>query len=325
MTDYDTLLKVQYGLVTDIEYFCVHEVCGVDIIKDLKAIITGKKLVIALDQATVRTGMCIMDYDTRCVLAVLDLINLGFPTKYLYFESLFDFLYNLIADEEIKCFAYEVPLEHSNNTKIRAVLNTMFEFIKGFKIRVPSLTDENMVAINSSTWRSHFLASNEYSGRRRSREAAKESARVEAAKRVPQLHRFFYRNSTPPDSCDAVGIAYGAVEEVYTASGMRRPNKTMERRNIKFTYKVVPLKSGTILDYVKTNYLDVIKERKFEVLCFNNSMTVEDNCHRYCSTSSRLGIIPIDDQKTSQELKWETGHELKRGEMYVAFCIRSSV
>lgn len=326
MKEYDSLLKVIYGLATDGEFECLHKIYGTDVIEELKNLITGKRLVIALDQATVKTGMCIIDFDTRAVLAVLDLINSGFPSKQLYFQSLYDFINNHFGEERIELFVYEIPVEHSKNIRTLAVLEAMRGFIQDFKNRIPSLSKINMVEINSNTWRSNFLAAPKYEGRRKKREAAKESAREEAVTRAPSLREYFYATAEPPDSCDAVGIGYGALEEIYSkrTPEIRRPNKTMPRTNVKFKYRVCAVAQEQINEYLAENFPVFYESRAYELLEFNDDLTVEDNCHRYCGTTKKLGIIPIFNRKIMQELKWETGVELTPGQIYIAFCWRSA-
>lgn len=324
MDEYDTLLQVQYGIVDCSGNTFTHTIYGTGVLQDVKRAIAGKSLVVALDQATHKTGVCIMEFSTRKVIAAMDLINLGFPSKTLYFESIFRFLYNLVSNEDIKCFVYEIPVEHSSNLRTRALLDEMYKYIEGFSKRMPSLNENNMIAINSNTWKSHFLSSSQYAGKRKARADAKESARIEAASRAPELRSFFYRTGTPPDCCDAVGIAYGALEEVYSAKNptLRRPNKTMPRKNIKFKQEIVPMRPAEIATYLAEHYASYYTSKQFELLEFNNELTVEDNCRRYCGTTKQLGLFPVSDPKTVQELKWEIGKELRPGEVYVVLCVR---
>lgn len=324
--EYEDLLEIRYSLTTDNESNFYHRVYGTKPLADLKSVIAGKPLVIALDQATNKTGVCFMDFKTSKVLAVLDIINPGFPSKQYYFNALYSFMYNHIADEKISLFVYEIPVEHSKNYRTLAVLEAMRMFIRDFKESIPSLSKANMAEINVTCWRGHFLADNKYKGMRKERALAKEAARQEAVCRAPEFRSYFYRVSEPPDSCDAVGIAYGALAEIYTSSehDTRRPNKTMPRKNIKYKYIIEALDSDGIIQMLKTRFELFSRSDAFELLAFNTEMTVEDNCRRFCGASNLLGIIPIYDQKISQELKWETHTELKPGQCYVLFCWRSS-
>lgn len=326
INEYENLLEVRYSLFTDDESNFYHRIYGTNTLKDLKNIIAGRHLVIALDQATNKTGVCFMDFDTSKVLAVLDIINPGFPSKQYYFNALYSFMYNHIADENVSLFVYEIPVEHSKNYKTLAVLEAMRLFIRDFKASIPSLSKVNMAEINVTCWRSHFLADNKYKGFRKERSLAKEATRQEAICRAPEFRPYFNRVSEPPDSCDAVGIAYGALEEIYTSSSheMRRPNKTMPRKNIKYRYVVETLDGDGIINLLQTRFEFYSRSDAFELLEFNPEMTVEDNCRRYCGTTNSLGIIPVYDRKMSQELKWETGKELKPGQCYVIFCWRGA-
>ena len=71
MNEYESLLEVRYALITDEPYNCYHRVYGTKQIPELYELVHGKNLVVALDQATNKTGMCFLDFDTNKVLAVL--------------------------------------------------------------------------------------------------------------------------------------------------------------------------------------------------------------------------------------------------------------
>lgn len=321
MREYDELLCTKFSRIND-DVPKLYTQYGVEADEGIKELITGRNLVIGLDQATKITGACIMDFDTREVLVALDLINYGFPSKYLYFESIYDFFYNLISDEKVAHFIYEIPVEHSKNMQIRKTLEAMRLFVKDFAKRIPSLSKANMVEVNIGTWRKHFLADKKYDGRRKSREDAKIAAREEAVVRCPELAPYFSIFPTPPDSCDAVGIAYGALEEIYSStSGLRRPNKTMPKTNAGVFCKIYPLTQDELIETLKLKFAGFLPD-KYELLEFNPEMSVQENCIRYACNNYTLGIIPITDAKTSQELKWETGNELKEGQLYYAFCWR---
>lgn len=325
MTEYDNLLKV--------EYF-IYDICddsesnlfqfGTGIIPNLKSMIEGKRLVVALDQATKKTGVCIIDFDTRRLIAVLDLINTGFPSKTAYFESIYAFLCNHIKDSDIVHFIYEIPIEHSKNTYTRQILESMRMFIRDFRFRMPSLSDENMVEIYVTAWRGHFLADKRYSGKRKTRDDAKESTRQEVCRRFPSLLNYAYKRAEPPDSCDAVGIACGALTEMYSTylKGFRRVNKTMPVKNYSCTHEVIQGTLQEILAHLKTDYF--MYENNYEILEFNGEMSLEENVKRYVCNNRRLGIllVPEADTKTNQLLKWETGKALADGEYYAVFCRR---
>lgn len=328
MIEYDELLFVRYGIADNPDIISVYEQYGTSAAPWLKQMIQGKQLVVALDQATIKTGMCIMDFDTRHVLAVFDIINRGFPSKQLYFESLYSFVNELIAKQNVRYFIYEIPVEHSKNYNTLALLEAMRLFVKNFKQRIPSLESAEMIEINSNTWKSNFLADPCYQGKRKARKDVKESARIEACKRAPSLTLYFNSFDEPSDSCDAVGIAYGALEEIYsrTNKDIRKPNKTMPRKNIKFAYHIEVLGTEGVLDFVKLEYPIAYQNSGYELLEFNPGLKdVEDNCRRYCGVSNKIGIIPITDRKTMQELKWETGKEAHKGEYYFVFCRRGGL
>ena len=255
----------------------------------------------------------------------MDLINTGFPSKQLYFESIYDFLYNHIKDATIEHFIYEIPIEHSKNTQTLAALEAMRGFIKNFRFRMPSLTDKNMVEIYVTAWRGHFLADKKYDGKRKTRNDAKESTRAEVCCRYPDLVEYAYRVSEPPDSCDAVGIALGALEEMYSKvlPGYQRVNKTMFVKNIKTTYAIKQGTMNELIGLLKTEYFMHIDT--FNILEFNGTMDIEENVKRYCGSRRNLGIllVPNTDTKTIQLMKWETGKPLGENEYYAVFCRRA--
>lgn len=325
MTEYDCLLKVEYFIYSLFDSSEKNiSIYGTKQIPDLYAVLQGKRLVVSLDQATNKTGVCILDFDTRNLIAVLDLINTGFPSKQLYFESIYDFLANHIRDADIVHFIYEIPIEHSKNMQTLALLEAMRAFIKNFRYRMPSLSDKNMVEIYVSAWRGHFLADKKYAGKRKTRNDAKESTRVEVCTRFPDLAEFAYRRAEPPDSCDAVGIALGALKEMYSdvLPGYQRVNKTMLMKNVKTKYDIKCGRLPDLLELLKTEYFMHIDT--FSILEFNGDMTLEENVKRYCGSRRNLGIllVPLSDIKTIQLMKWETGKALADNEYYAIFCRR---
>ena len=322
MNEYDSLLQVRYSYAGDKDAIG-YVTSGSETIQEIKELIMGKNIVIGLDQATNKTGCCFMDFDTRQVLAVMDLINLGFPSKFMYFQAIYNFMSNHIADENVVHFVYEIPLEHASNSYVRRALESMRLFIKDFKKWIPSLSKTNMVEINNQTWRSLFLKDPCYKGRRKTRRDAKLAAQEEAAKRCSDMAAYLYSSEDPPDSCDAVGIAYGALEEIYSSRDpkIRRPNRTMPKTSAKVKYEVIPLAPENLDEILKSRFFAYLPDH-FELLEFNPEMSVEENCKRYSCNNSSLGIIPITDSKVCSELKWETGQELESGQIYICFCWR---
>lgn len=322
MHEYDQLLTVRYVCI-DSENPTGYAIDGPALISDIKSAIAGRNLVVGLDQATNKTGCCFMDFDTRKVLVAVDLINVGFPSKFMYFQAVYDFFANHIEDEHVVHFIYEIPVEHSPNTNMRRVLEAMREFIKDFGKRMPSLSRINMVEVNIQTWRSHFLKDDCYKGQRKQRNAAKLAAQAEAAKRCPELAGYLFLGMEPPDSCDAIGIAYGALEEMYssTSPNIRRPNKTMPKTSAKTHYEIMALTDEQLIKLLQTRF-SIYFPNYYELLEFNPEMSIEENCKRYSCNSSSLGIIPIYDPKVCQELKWETGQELAQNQIYFALCWR---
>ncbi len=326
MTEYDGLLKVEYFLYDYNDFGDEGErIFGVGPIQNLIDSISNRRIVVALDQASNKTGVCILDFDSRKLIGVMDLINSGFPSKQLYFESIYSFLANHIKNANIVHFIYEIPVEHSKNTQTLAILEALRAFIKNFRHRMPSLSDENMVEIYVTAWRGHFLADKKYNGRRKLRNDAKQSTREEVCERYPILTAYANKRAEPPDSCDAVGIALGALEEMYSKvfKGCRKVNKTMPVKTNKHYYDV---KQGTMSDFskiLKTEFFQY--EKYFEVLEYNSEMTLEENAKRYCCNNDKLGIllVPPSDTKTNQLLKWETGSKLKDSEYYAVFCRRA--
>lgn len=322
---YDDLLQVRWGLVTDDPTDFLHGRYGTDTIEPLRELIEDYNIVVALDQASIKTGMCIMDFDTREVLAALELINVGFPTKDLYFQAVYDFLKNNISDLTVKYFFYEIPVEHSKNVQASIVLEAMRQFIRDFSKVMPELVSANVVEVPSTTWKSLFLKDKRYAGKRKKRDLVKESTREEACLRVPELTQYLYSTNEPPDSCDAIGIAYGALEEIYGGENndLRQPNKTMRINNCSYQKRIVPLAGNNIAKYISTTFPVKANNGRVELLRFNTTMSVDENCKRYCSCNAgMLGVMPVYDPKTSQEIKWEIGQELKPGEIYFVFCWR---
>lgn len=310
----DMLLVADYCILDKVDYKRVE---GSSSIRDLYEYTRNRDMVVAIDQSTIHTGMAIADADDDSLIAVLDLMNWGFTTKQNYYTALRNFLKNNLSDTKIKYFVYEAPLEHAPNFYTRRILQELRDYIKILPKHINSLSTENMYEINNLVWKKHFLKSDEYRGLRSATEDVKLSAMVESIKRFPYLKSYIGHYTTPPDCCDAIGILYGFLKETRSSfsKNIRRPNKTMPNRGPLYDVSFVGCQLKKVKDYCSANI-----HGEYEILEYNPELTVEENCQRFLSVSSKVGVLIVTSKKALQILKWETNITLKSSETILVIC-----
>lgn len=263
---------------------------------------------VALDQSTSQIGMCITDAETDDLLGIADICNLGFPTVFDFKQYFLALMKCNLFDSRIRHFFYEIPLEHGKNMRARRVLNDLREFISEFPHYIPSLESANMIEINNRTWKTHYLADPIYTGRKSRTEDVKLSAMNETMARFPGLERYCMSFSHPPDSCDAVGIMYGGLEEIRSSfsKDFMRINRTMEQ-STGASYSAIGILSswGTLLDDINANSGVFQEHYGFEVVEFNPKMSLKENCSRWVAGHNRVAYAIVLDSKSQQVVRWE--------------------
>lgn len=265
---------------------------------------------VALDQSTVQIGVCITDAETDELLGVADVCNLGFPKTFDFKQYFLEFIKHNLFDARINIFFYEIPVEHGEDLHVRKVLNALRSFISDFPRYVPSLEDAKMVEINNRTWKTHFLASDIYTGRKSKTKDVKQSAMEETIVRFPNLQMYCQSFSKPPDSCDAVGIMYGGLAEIRATfdPAFQRINRTMEQSTgAKYSTDCFISSFPELYDAVQSHSDFKQEHYGWEVVEYNPKMSLKENCSRWVSGHNRVAYCIARDTKSMQILKWEFG------------------
>lgn len=277
----------------------------------------NRRINIGLDQSTTQSGLAVSDAETDELLVVADITNLGMPSKQHYKEYLAEFLYENFCDATIDYFIYERPLDHSKDGRTQDILKDLELFIKRAVAKIPGLKDAKVIGSNNRVWRTHYLKDKRYQGRRQLREDVKQAAREECNLRFPWFNNQSSLFTSPCDSCDAVGLLYGSLAEMRSSfsRSVHRVNRTMEQaKGYKFEKEIFQAKPDEFTKQLESS--NRVKNYGYELLEFNPSMSIEDNCKRYISNSTKVGILIVTDAKSSAIVKWESKSPLNPGEYY---------
>lgn len=175
MTGLETLLRVAY---VD-KYGNMQVKDGIEKIPSLGHFKEEQGMVLGIDPATKHLGMALATH-TGEVVALFDIINMGFPDKESFRTCYLEFMQNNMPDLNITHTIYEIPVEASNNRTALQALNVLRDFISRFPKYIPNWRDIEMTEVNNYTWKTHFLANPKYKGRRKSTSLVKQAVMEEA-------------------------------------------------------------------------------------------------------------------------------------------------
>lgn len=321
MGTYDSLLKVCVTTPLDTD-----GVFGTGQVKVLRDCITAfDKINIAFDQSTSQIGVAISDASDNQLIAVADLCNCGFPSKLDFKLALLDFMQNNFHDVDIDYFFYEIPVEHGDNIYTRRVLNNLMEFIEEMPRYLTPLANAKMYACNNLVWKSHYLEDPCYKGRRKTTSLVKVAAQEETWKRFPwtQQHGMYFPK--PADSCDAVGILYGAFKEMFSPN-LGKPylqiNRLMSKgRSVKVMKDIIACRVEDIpTEVVKFNPYTATKG--FSIVEYNPKMDIQENIQRWVQNFPGTACIVVINPKAEQIVRWESKMERNPDQLYVIFAQR---
>lgn len=277
---------------------------------------------VAIDQSTSQIGVAIADASNDKLLMLGDLQNLGFPSKYEFKQYFLHFMQNNFEGRTIQYFFYEIPVEHASNLYSRRALNDLMAFVEEMPQHIQSLKQARMLACNNLVWKSHFLKDPRYKGRRKRTEDVKLAAAEEALARFPWIHFHLQHFSKPADSCDAIGILYGAFEE------MRSPSLGKQFMQINRLMPNGPaVKNYTFTEAVSIEQIPEFIKREFHtesytIVEFNPNMDIKENIQRWCRNNRGPACIIVLNPKAEQIVRWESKIDKEPGQLYAIFTER---
>lgn len=317
---YDSLFKV--AATSPLGTHCIYSTGQSSIVRD--AITCFDSVNIAIDQSTKQTGVAIAEAEGNKLICVVDLCNDGFPSRQDYQYALRDWMRVNFDGVRIEKFIYEIPVEHASNMHARKTLLSLMDFVEHLPKSVPSLAKSEMMACNNLVWKTHYLKDPCYKGRRKRTEDVKFAAQEETWKRHPwtKPQRTYF--SHPADSCDAVGILYGAFEEFtarYLGSQYRRINKLMPNGpTVKRRQHICAIKPSQLAD--KCWEFCRLPLDRLHLLEFNADLTIDENINRWVRNCYEPACIVVCDNKSQQILKWEAKLDKTPDQLYCIFCMR---
>lgn len=207
---------------------------------------TEEDLVIAFDQSTSQTGLAIWNVQGD-LICVADFVNSGkvldFP---IYTGMLSNIMKKILEDCFVEQFIYE---KHSRMPGLAdSVLMKMKGTMDMWKFNIPALEGLDYGEILPQVWRKHFLRGDPRYKGRYTKDKVKGAAYEECCLRYPELKKYFDSFRQVPDSCDALGIGEGFIQENWEGGWkrtLRKVNTTIEKELVhKFEYKLVHLKGA---------------------------------------------------------------------------------
>lgn len=277
---------------------------------------------VAIDQSTAQIGVAISDASNDQLLMLGDLQNLGFPSKYDFKQYFLHFMQNNFEGRNIQYFFYEIPVEHASNMYSRRALNDLMSFVEEMPRHIQSLKEARMLACNNLVWKSHFLKDPKYKGRRKRTEDVKVAAAEEALARFPWIYFHLKHFSKPADSCDAIGILYGAFEEMRSPTlgkAFMQINRLMPNgpavKNYTFTEAVT---IEQIPQVIKKGFM----QDHYTIVEFNPKMDIKENVQRWCRNNHGPACILVLNQKAEQIVRWESKIDKKPDQFYAVFTER---
>lgn len=317
---YDSLFKV--AATSPLETQCIYSTGPSKVVRE--AITCFDSINVAIDQSTKQTGVAVAEAENNQLICIADLCNDGFPSRQDYQYALRDWMRVNFAGVKIEKFIYEIPVEHASNMYARKTLLSLMDFVERLPKYVPSLAQAEMMACNNLVWKTHYLKDPCYKGRRKQTEDVKFAAQEETWKRHPWTRPQRTYFSHPADSCDAVGILYGAFEEFtarYLGKQYRRINKLMPNGpTVKRRQHICAIEPDKLAD--KCWEFCRLPLDRLHLLEFNADLTIDENVNRWVRNNIEPACIVVCDNKSQQILKWEAKLEKTPTQLYCIFCMR---
>ena len=284
-----------------------------------------EEMCLGFDPSTKSTGLALVGFESREVYGIFDLMNKGLPTEYMYMEMIENTVRELIAGLNIKFMVTEKPWGLNQNKNAFKALTRMKDKLEDMRYKMGELRHIPMHEIYPQSWKKGFLYGDRYKGRF-GRNEVKGAIRDECVERYPELRPFLIYAASTSDSFDALGLTCGYLDINYE-EGYRKVNRGM---NIKYTHKIssriIKTNEARLDEDVIDPNEDWLNFRGFEVIRFNNDLTLEENIRRYTSNTNKCAVafLSLEDKLTAP-LMLERGEFLEEGEFYVVIGWRDNL
>ncbi len=255
-------------------------------------------LLVGIDQSTSQTGLCITTLGGR-VVYLIDVINTSASINRETFIRMFEkWMLNNFKQFNFRTVVYEEMGQNAKQESARKLLKKMTAIIE--KVCLNSLQTE-YVAINNGTWKKHFLKDPKYKGRKHLREDVKLAVQEHAMELYPNATGYI-KASGGRDSCDAMGIVLGYLEEAYV-------DEKRQRRQVNKTMKDFPIRTFEYRVKSVDELKSLVSENGYKLLWYNGEMTFEDNCFRAINWHSRGVVLYVRDTKGLRLVKWDNDND----------------
>lgn len=298
-----------------------------------------KKYILGLDMSTTQSGIAILDSDWN-VVTMIDLINNG-EKKDNYLNHL-----RAVFNSNFKRLKFElVVLEEQIATENGRMIYGKLSELQGSILSMSGIFGINIQRIKPQVWKSAFLKSDKYKGRRQKTIDSKISAGEEVETRFPYCKLYIdtmtnYSKADQGyicDSCDAVGLVLGYLELNYgedRSLSSRVVNKTMNYENkhdITRKFFALDIQTGELrtkkqfsseeyITYLDKIFVNEVRDFGKITLLYNPALDLNENIRRCTSTFSEICFILVRDKKSCVKIQWESGLDMKDNEMMLIVC-----
>ena len=287
------------------------------------------KLRIGFDQSTSQTGLAVKTVEDNRLIALFDFINLGGKIQNTTFsEMIVHTLAEMFAESQVETIVIEKPFQ-GKGARTHETLLMLKGVIRTLTVRVKGMRNAEIVEILPVTWRSEYLKDKRYTGKKKDRKKAKESAMQETGIRYPDTKMYIQGFTNPPDCCDAIGVLDGWIGKNFKGGDKSQVqvNKTMEiQYRTKYIARTSVIQNKNIFEMINRTKADwEVKERGYKLMHYNADLSYKENCLRAVSNTNEVCILVISSQEQNLVFMWETGYKLKEGELFVVVTWRENI
>lgn len=289
------------------------------------------ELVVALDQSTSQTGIAVFNLTKKKMIIVADLKNIYHIDKKAYTDILLHFLSDLVERTNVKFLVLEKSIPGVNN-RTNNMLIKLRRDIERWCDRFVYVRYAGLGEVFPNVWRSYFLRSKEYKGRKGARETVKLCCAEEVVKRFPEVLPYISYCGSSLDGIEAIGILQGWLEMSFTPDGRICINSSMitgkETRHDFYQY-VLPAKS--MQEAVKKC---VDKFDKAEVIergnlvdtkyVYNLNLSDYDNARIATTNVETPLILEIPYSRRYIAYSWRCGKFNEATEKFYLTCMRKN-
>lgn len=229
---------------------------------------------IGVDASTTCTGIAVQTLDRELIAVIEVSRHRDLPRR--MFKSKLKIIFNkLFYGCDIRLVVVEQPY---GGEKFMIMQNTTMLI----KNSIVAFENVDVKKILPSVWRSEYLKSPEYKGRKM-RSRVKVAVRDETVKRYPFVLNMSYHSTDGFDGFEAVGVLDGYMDKNYVdgdISKTRKINTSMPLNKHKFFAQSFTYRGDDYIIEARKILGDMVYGSNLEKMIFNPTMSTIENCRR---------------------------------------------